>query len=32
MQEKARLEALLPDGWKKDFTTFLAADGQTLMS
>ncbi|KML22903.1 hypothetical protein VL10_14460 [Leclercia adecarboxylata] len=32
MQEKARLEALLPDGWKKDFTTFFTLDGQTLMS
>ncbi|WP_097295165.1 ParB/RepB/Spo0J family partition protein [Escherichia coli] len=32
MQEKARLEALLPEGWKKDFTTFFTLDGQTLMS
>jgi len=32
MQEKARLEALLPEGWKKDFTTFFALDGQVLMS
>ncbi|QHM74049.1 hypothetical protein C7M51_04410 (plasmid) [Mixta intestinalis] len=32
MQEKARLEALLPDGWKKDFTSFFTLDGQTLMS
>ncbi|WP_300002417.1 ParB/RepB/Spo0J family partition protein [uncultured Cedecea sp.] len=32
MQEKARLEALLPEGWKTDFTTFFALDGQTLMS
>ncbi|EKH3107937.1 ParB/RepB/Spo0J family partition protein [Salmonella enterica] len=32
MQEKARLEALLPDGWKKDYTTFFTLDGQTLMS
>lgn len=32
MQEKARLEALLPEGWKNDFTTFFALDGQTLMS
>lgn len=23
MQEKARLEAMLPEGWKNDFTTFL---------
>ncbi|MFU8628610.1 hypothetical protein ACNAUL_28870, partial [Raoultella ornithinolytica] len=32
MREKARLEALLPEGWKNDFTTFFALDGQTLMS
>lgn len=32
MQEKTRLEALLPEGWQKDFTTFLTLDGQTLMS
>ncbi|HHE5972211.1 TPA: ParB/RepB/Spo0J family partition protein, partial [Citrobacter braakii] len=32
MQEKARLEALLPEGWKKDFTTFFNLDGKTLMS
>lgn len=32
MQEKARLEAQLPEGWKNDFTTFFALDGQTLMS
>lgn len=32
MQEKARLEALLPEGWKKDYTTFFALDGQILMS
>ena len=32
MQEKARLEAMLPEGWKNDFTTFFALDGQTLMS
>jgi len=32
MQEKARLEALLPDGWQKDYTTFFTLDGQTLMS
>lgn len=32
MQEKARLEALLPEGWKTDFTTFFTLDGQTLMS
>ncbi|HAP2211229.1 TPA: hypothetical protein ISC04_005096, partial [Escherichia coli] len=32
MQEKARLEALLPEGWQKDFTTFFTLNGQTLMS
>lgn len=32
MREKARLEALLPEGWQKDFTTFFTLDGQTLMS
>lgn len=32
MQEKARLEALLPAGWEKDFTTFFALDGAVLMS
>lgn len=32
MQEKVRLEALLPEGWKKDYTTFFALDGETLMS
>lgn len=32
MQEKARLETLLPEGWQKDFTTFFSLDGQTLMS
>ncbi|EIC8563931.1 ParB/RepB/Spo0J family partition protein [Escherichia coli] len=32
MQEKARLEALLPEGWEKDYTTFFTLDGQTLMS
>ncbi|EMW26408.1 hypothetical protein EC2845650_5285, partial [Escherichia coli 2845650] len=32
MQEKARLEALLPEGWQKDFTTFFTLDGQALMS
>lgn len=31
MQEKARLEALLPEGWEKDFTTFFTLNGQTLM-
>ncbi|HAW7686190.1 TPA: ParB/RepB/Spo0J family partition protein [Escherichia coli] len=32
MQEKTRLEALLPENWQKDFTTFFTLDGQTLMS
>jgi len=32
MQEKARLETLLPEGWKKDYTTFFALDGQMLMN
>ena len=32
MQEKARLETLLPEGWQKDFTTFFALDGAVLMS
>ncbi|HBV1037318.1 TPA: hypothetical protein MDN95_005660, partial [Klebsiella pneumoniae] len=32
MQEKNRLEGLLPQGWKKDFSTFFTLDGQTLMA
>ncbi|EPZ8357831.1 ParB/RepB/Spo0J family partition protein [Enterobacter hormaechei] len=32
MKEKARLQALLPAGWEKDFTTFFALDGNLLMS
>jgi len=32
MQEKARLESLLPQGWDKDFTTFFDLSGETLMS
>ncbi|EJK1259020.1 ParB/RepB/Spo0J family partition protein [Salmonella enterica] len=32
MAEKARLKALLPDGWEKDFTTFFALSGEALMS
>lgn len=32
MQEKARLEALLPKGWKRDFTTFFELDEQTLIA
>ncbi|WP_193766904.1 ParB/RepB/Spo0J family partition protein, partial [Escherichia coli] len=31
MKEKNRLEALLPENWQKDFTTFFTLDGQTLM-
>lgn len=27
MTERARLKALLPEGWEKDFTTFFALDG-----
>lgn len=30
--EGERLEALLPEGWRKDFTTFFALDGGVLMS
>ncbi|MCR1298947.1 ParB/RepB/Spo0J family partition protein [Enterobacter kobei] len=32
MTERARLKALLPEGWEKDFTTFFALDGGVLMS
>ncbi len=32
MQEKARLKALLPEAWEKDFTTFFALSGEVLMS
>lgn len=32
MQEKTRLESLLPQGWDKDFTTFFDLSGETLMS
>ncbi|EKS7429352.1 ParB/RepB/Spo0J family partition protein [Enterobacter cloacae complex sp. I2] len=32
MQEKARLQTLLPAGWEKNFTTFFALDGAVLMS
>jgi len=32
MTEKARLKALLPEGWEKDFTTFFALSGEVLMS
>jgi len=32
MTEKARLAALLPEGWEKDFTTFFALSGEVLMS
>lgn len=30
LKEKARLEALLPPGWKKDFTTFFDLSSETL--
>ena len=32
MQERSRLEALLPEGWEKDFTLFFGLDGETLMA
>lgn len=32
MAEGERLEALLPEGWRQDFTTFFALDGGVLMS
>lgn len=32
MAEGERLEALLPEGWRKDFTTFFSLDGGVLMS
>lgn len=32
MEEKDRLETLLPQGWRKDFTMFFDLDGQLLMS
>ncbi|ENA85851.1 parB family protein [Escherichia coli 2730450] len=32
MAEKARLAALLPEGWSRDITTFFTLNGQTLMS
>ncbi len=32
MAEKARLKALLPQGWEKDFTTFFDLSGEVLMS
>lgn len=32
MQEKARLEALLPEGWEKDFTTFFTLENSVLMA
>lgn len=32
MAEKARLKALLPEGWEKDFTTFFTLNGDVLMS
>ncbi|MBL2691756.1 hypothetical protein ELK70_29600, partial [Klebsiella pneumoniae] len=30
--EKERLEALLPENWRKDMTTFFTLDGATLMA
>ena len=30
--EKERLEALLPENWRKDMTTFFTLDGTTLMA
>lgn len=32
MTEGERLEALLPEGWRKDFTSFFSLDGGVLMS
>jgi ParB family chromosome partitioning protein len=32
MTEQARLAALLPEGWEKDFTTFFTLSGEVLMS
>ncbi|EEE2004256.1 ParB/RepB/Spo0J family partition protein [Salmonella enterica subsp. enterica serovar Kotte] len=32
MQEKERLEMILPENWKQDFTTFFSLDGETLMA
>lgn len=32
MTEKARLKALLPEGWEKDFSTFFTLNGDVLMS
>lgn len=32
MEEKDRLEAQLPQGWKSDFTSFFSLDGGLLMS
>ncbi|MCS5452381.1 ParB/RepB/Spo0J family partition protein [Enterobacter huaxiensis] len=32
IQEKARIQALLPAGWEKDFTTFFDLSGAVLMS
>lgn len=32
MQEQERLAALLPAGWKSDFTTFFTLDAKTLMA
>ncbi|HGS6999480.1 TPA: ParB/RepB/Spo0J family partition protein [Klebsiella pneumoniae] len=32
LAEKSRLEALLPEGWRKDMTSFFSLNGETLMS
>lgn len=32
MTEQAELEELLPEGWRKDFTTFFSLKGDLLMS
>jgi ParB family chromosome partitioning protein len=32
MAEQKRLEALLPEGWQKDFTSFFTLDGSLLLS
>jgi ParB family chromosome partitioning protein len=32
MQEEARLKALLPEGWQRDFTTFFNLKAEVLMS
>ncbi|MGS3776973.1 hypothetical protein, partial [Escherichia coli] len=32
MAEKARLAALLPEGWSRDMTTFLSLSQEVLLS